>query len=147
MWLCPVKHKSWLAVRRNRVFGVPRRFKERMLEVKRNDILVFHLLGSGSSSGVVAAARVISEMFESYHDLWGKGLYPMRVRIEFLPGFTRSSKSAIPLNLLFGANRNSSGTFEPYLRNVCMAQLTRQQYAILKALFKAPGSKLTSHRK
>jgi hypothetical protein len=134
IWLCPIKPTSWRVIRKEEVFGVPIRWAKRISQVKRGDILVFHVVGR-PVSGIVALARVRSSPFESYQNLWGEGRYPLRVRVEIMPGYIRERDQRVPLSSLYGKNGDGDVVVEPYLRNVCLARITLQQYRELKSFF------------
>lgn len=87
-------------------------------------------------SGIVALGKIESEVFENHQDIWGKGRYPFRVKIELMPGFTRKENNPIPLGSFLGKIDSERGIrIEPYLRNVWVTHISHQQYRRLKGLF------------
>jgi len=136
VWLCPVKPRNWCIIKDKRVFGVPRQAHKKISEVNPGDILAFYLLKPGG--GIVALCNVTSEVFESHSDVWGSDQYPLRVKLEFLPDFSMLERDPIPLALLFGDTDNTSEVVvEPYLRNVWLAGISKEQYKKLKNLFRS----------
>lgn len=102
--------------------------------VKPGDILVFHVLKP--IDGVVAMYKIISEVFENHKDIWGKGSYPFRVKIELLSEFSRNKNGPIPLSSFFGKIDVEKGIrIEPFLKGVWITRISHKQYGRLKKLF------------
>ena len=99
IWLCPIKPRSWHKIKNHNIFGFPRHIAKVANEIKPNDLIIIHLLRP--INGIVAICKVVSEVYESQKNLWGKDRYPLRVKIEFTPKFLRSSRKTIPLSSLF----------------------------------------------
>lgn len=133
VWLCPVKPKSWRIIKNAKIFGAPRHASRTMKEVKPDDLLVFHVLKP--INGIIAVCKVTSEVYEDHQDIWGKDRYPIRVRIEFVPNFQRDYNKPIPLTFFFGKPSDKEVKVEPYLKNVWITKVSRDQYRILKDLF------------
>ena len=135
VWLCPIKPKSWRTVKTFKVFGFPKQASKAVIEVKSNDLIIFHVLKP--VNGIVAICKVASEVYENHADIWGKNRYPLRVKIRFIPNFIRNENAAIPINLLFYKAEDSGEIrLEPYFKNVWIAKITQKQFKRLKALFK-----------
>jgi len=132
IWLCPVKLKSWRIVRKVGLFGVPKVVYNVFSQVRPEDLLIFHVLKP--VRGIVAIAKVTSQMFEDDQDIWGRNRYPLRVKIEILQGLPKSEKPA-PLSALIGENTNPEIEIEPYLGNVCITKITEEQYEKIKKYF------------
>ena len=134
VWLCPVKPRSWNAIKIEKIFGVPRRALKTFTRVRTGDLLVFHVFKP--INGIVAVCKVESEVFESHQDIWGKGRYPFRVRIEFIPKLTRNESKPVPLRFLFGKiDDEGEVAVEPYLRGICITRISNEQYKKLLKLF------------
>jgi len=133
VWLCPVKPKSWRAIRTAKIFGAPRHASKTMRQVKAGDLLVFHVLKP--INGIIAVCKVTSEVYEDLQDIWGKDRYPLRVRIEFLPDFLREENDLVPISSFFGKPSNKEVKVEPYLKNIWITKVSKEQYQILKDLF------------
>ena len=104
-----------------------------MAKVQPGDIIIFHVLKP--INGIVAIGRVKSTMFESYTDIWGKNRYPFRIKVEILNDFIRQENNPIPISALIGLPQNSELEIEPYLRNVWITKITKQQYHNLMKSF------------
>ena len=138
VWLCPVKPKNWRIIKSKKLFGVPKRGLKAFSCVKPGDILAFYVLGS--IRGIVALGRINSKVFESHQDMWGKGRYPFRVKIEIMPEFAKNENDPIPLAAFFGKIDSKKGiTIEPYLKNVWITNIPQEQYRRLKKLFQRTG--------
>lgn len=136
VWLCPVKLKNWRIIKKKKLFGVPKRALKAFSHLRPRDILVFYILKP--VNGIIAIGRVESKVFENYQDIWGKGRYPFRVRIELIPEFTTNKNESIPLSSFFGRIVNEKGIIiEPYLKNVWITHISDKQYQKLMELFKA----------
>ena len=134
VWLCPVKPQNWRIIKNTQLFGVPKRALKTFVYVQSGDLLVFHVLKP--INGIVTICKAKSEVFEDHRDIWGKERYPFRVRIEFIPDFTRNESKPIPLSFLFGKVNNKEGVkVEPYLRNVWITKISNEQYKKLRKLF------------
>jgi hypothetical protein len=133
IWLCPIKPRSWRIIKAKRLFGVPKGQIDTFRNVKPGDILVFHVFKT--VKGIVALCRVVSEVFESYEDVWGKNRYPLRVHIEFIPNMTRDEDRPIPLSAIFGRDNQSEIEIQPYLKSVWITKISEGQYENLKRLF------------
>jgi len=134
VWLCPVKPRSWRIIKTRGLFGVPKQQLDTFRNVKPDDLLVFHVLKP--INGIVSVCRVVSQVFENYQDIWGKDRYPFRVRIEFIPNMLRDESKPIPLSTIFGKEgKQSEIKIEPYLRNVWITKISKQQYNNLQKFF------------
>jgi len=133
VWLCPVKPKSWRVIKKSKVFGVPR--NNSLIErVRPGDLLVIHVFKP--INGIIAICKVVSEVYEDYSDLWGKGRYPMRVKIHLDQKFLLDESNAIPLSYLFSKNVSNDVEIEPYLRNIWITKISQDEYKILEEHFK-----------
>jgi len=45
-WLCVVNQRNWSVVRRELVWGVPRRHRNKLASVRKGDVLIFYIKGS-----------------------------------------------------------------------------------------------------
>ena len=80
--------------------------------------------------------KVKSKVFENHQDIWGKGRYPFRVRIEFILNFTRNENQSLPLSSILGKIDSEEGIrIEPYLRNIWITRISDKQYKRLKNSF------------
>jgi hypothetical protein len=145
IWLCPVKPRSWQIVKKLKIFGMPRHASKVIEKVKSDDLLVFHVLKP--VNGIVAICRVVSEVYEDNKDIWGKDRYPLRVRIDFVPGKQRDESNPIPLCSLFGSHSKSEISIEPYLRNVWITDVTNKQYQLLERIFEKSNSNGRNRRR
>jgi len=135
VWLCPIKPKSWRIIKTFKIFGFPKRTFKVVSKVRPNDLIIFHVLKP--VNGIIAICKVASEVYENHSDIWGKNRYPLRVKIEFIPNFTRDKNDSIPISLLFYKAKDSDEIkIEPYLKNVWITKITQKQYERLEALFK-----------
>jgi len=134
VWLCPVKARSWRIIKKTKMFGVPRNVHKIFTQVKLDDLFVFHVLKP--INGIVAIAKVTSQMFEDYQNIWGKNRYPLRVNIKILQQYLENENGYIPLSALIGA-KNSEIEIEPYLRNIWITKITKKQYRNLQEYFTA----------
>jgi hypothetical protein len=101
--------------------------------VEPGDMLVFHVLKS--INGIVAVCRVTSEVSEDYQDIWGKERYPLRVKIEFIPNLVRDESNPVPLSSFFGRASNNEIKIEPYLKNIWITRVAKEQYERLVDIF------------
>lgn len=76
-------------------------------------------------------ARVISEMYYDNENLWGKDLYPYRVRIEIVHDLLAEKRPPITSSSFFEINTNKQISIEPYLRNVWIVPIANSQYELL----------------
>jgi len=134
VWLCPVKLRGWRIIKTRKLFGASSRKLKTFRNVHPGDLLVFHVLRP--VNGVVSVCRVISDVFENHHDIWGRGRYPFRVRIEFIPNLTRDENNPVPISIIFRKSDDESEIkIEPYLQNVGITKISKQQYESLRKLF------------
>ena len=135
VWLCPIKPKSWRIIKTFKVFGFPKRASKAVSKIKPDELIIFHVLKP--TSGIIAICRVASKVYESHSNLWGKNRYPLRVKIDFIPGFLRDKNTTIPISLLFHKAKDSDEIrIEPYLRNIWITKITEEQYKRLEGIFK-----------
>jgi hypothetical protein len=97
-----------------------------MSQVKPNDLLVFHVLKP--INGIVAVCRVTSRVYEDRKDIWGKDRYPLRVKIEFIQSLLIDKSTPIPISHFFDESTHNEFKIEPYLKNVWITKLTKEQY-------------------
>jgi predicted RNA-binding protein len=144
VWLCPVKPRSWRIIKNTKLFGVPKTGLKTISLVRPGDLLIFHVLKP--VNGIVAIAKVISEVFEDHQDIWGRHRYPFRIKIEFNSRFIKNEKECIPLRILFGKIQGKEDIWiEPYLKNIWITQISNTQYQKLKNHFKEnPSNSYTS---
>jgi len=134
IWLCPVKPRSWRIIKSNKLYGVPKRALKLFCRIQPGDLLVFHVLKP--INGIVSVCKVTSEVFENHQDIWGRGRYPFRVKIEFIQHFTRNKEKPIPLSSVCGKINSQRGIIiEPYLKNVWITRISKNQYHRLTNLF------------
>lgn len=139
IWLCPVKPKSWRIIKNTKIYGAPRLASKIMSQVKPNDLLVFHVLKP--INGIVAVCRVTSRVYEDNKDIWGKDRYPLRVKIEFIQNLLTDESTPIPISRFFGENAHNEFKIEPYLKNVWITKLTKEQYNKLENAFRKSQKK------
>ncbi len=132
-WICPVKCRSWSTVKKKGVFGAPKNAFKLMEEVNMGDILFFHILKP--VNGIVGRAKVISKMYIDNENIWGKDLYPFRVKIEILNDRLSQKKKPISTSLLLVSSINKEIVIEPYLRNVHLVKITQDQSEELTKIF------------
>jgi len=134
VWLCPIRPRSWRIIKAKKIFGAPKQQLDTFRQVQLGDLIVFHVLKP--INGIVSVARVVSDVFENHHDIWGKNRYPLRVRIEFVPNLVRDEKKAIPISSIFGKIKNQNEIkIEPYLRYVWITKISQELYENLQKLF------------
>lgn len=134
VWLCPIKPKSWRIIKSEKVFGVPKSGLKVFSCAKPGDILVVYVLKP--IDGIVALCKIKSEVFENHQDIWGKGRYPFRVKIELIPEFSRNESDPIPLGSFLGRiDREKGIRIEPFLKSVWITRISHKQYGKLKKLF------------
>jgi hypothetical protein len=73
-------------------------------------------------------------MFQDNENIWGKDMYPYRVRVEILNDLLSEKRKPIPLSCLFGNAINEEITIEPYLRNVWIVKIAKGQTDLLLKL-------------
>jgi len=134
VWLCPVKPKNWRIIKSLKVFGAPKRASKAMSQVRPSDLLVFHVLKP--INGVVAVCKVTSEIYEDYKDIWGRDRYPLRVKIEFVPNLLRNEHNPVPLSSFLGGASGNEVKIEPYLKNVWITKVAKEQYERLVNAFR-----------
>lgn len=133
IWLCPVKAGSWRIIKRFKVFGTPGFISKMKDQVKPDDLLIFHVFKP--VNGIVAVGRVVSDVYEDHTDIWGRDRYPLRVRIEIVPGLQRDEIKPIPLSTLVSNYSDSELLIEPYLKDVWLAAISTKQYENIKKAF------------
>jgi len=126
IWLCPVKPRSWRIIKKEKVFGVPRQASKTIRDLRTEDLLVFHVLKP--INGIVAVCKVASEVYEDGQNIWGKDRYPLRMKIEFIQGLLRDENNPVPLSYFFGKTANNEFQIEPYLKNVWITKVAKEQY-------------------
>lgn len=138
VWLCPVKPRSWRVIENAKVIGFPRHVKKVFERARVGDIIVIHVFKP--VNGIIAMAEVASGLFEGNRDLWGKGRYPLRVKIRILKDLVKAGRKPIPLGALFGKASDPEVTVEPYLRSVWITRITKAQYLNLQKHFQRNAS-------
>jgi len=134
VYLCPVKPRGWRIIKSRKLFGTVAREIKTFRNVQPGDLLVFHVLKP--VNGIVSVCKVISDVFENHEDIWGKGRYPFRVRIEFIPNLIRNEKNPIPIGSIFGQSGSEGAIkIEPFLKNVWITKMSQEQYEKLQKLF------------
>jgi len=136
IWLCPVK-PSWLIIKRKMTFGAPAHAAKIMKRVEPDDLLIFHVFKP--TNGIVAVGRVISDVYEDNQDIWGKDRYPLRVRVEFVQDLLRED-NPVPLSSIFNQSSKSEVSVEPFLKNVWITKVSKEQYKRLLSSFKDNAS-------
>lgn len=134
VWLCPVKPKSWRIIKKEKVFGVPRHASKIIQDLGPGDSLIFHVLKP--INGIVAVCQVTSEVYEDGQNIWGKDRYPLRMKIEFIQGLLRDENNPVPLSCFFGKTANNEFEIEPFLKNVWITKITKEQYERLVDAFR-----------
>jgi len=134
VWLCPVKPRSWRIIKRKMIFGAPTHAAKIMKRVEPDDLLIFHVFKP--TNGIVAVGRVVSDVYEDNQDIWGKDRYPLRVRVEFVQGLLREN-NPVPLSSIFNQSSKSEIAIEPFLKNIWIAKVSKEQYKRLLSSFKA----------
>jgi len=83
-WLCVTNEENWGIVKKERIWGIPERYKGLIGKVQKGDFLVFYV----SPKKVEGVFRIISAPFEdrkkifSYQGFEKKETFPHRVRVE-----------------------------------------------------------------
>ena len=135
VWLCPVKPKSFRIIKALRVFGLPKNKANLAKQIKKHDLMIFHVLKP--VNGIVAVCEVISEVYEDYQDIWGKMKYPIRLKVRFIPELMINEKEPIPLSCLFYDTHESDNiVIAPYIKGVYITKITSEQFEKLKVLIR-----------
>jgi hypothetical protein len=132
VWLCPVRGRSWKVSKKFSVFGAPRSARRIMNQVSFDDVIIFHVLRS--ESGIVALAKVVSEVYEDNSDIYGKDRYPLRVKLDFMTSLHGKDHNPIPLSVLFG-KYNDEFSIEPYLKGIVLAPVSDRSFENIKGAF------------
>jgi len=83
-WLCVTNDENWEVVKRSKVWGVPRRSRGFIEQVKPGDLLVFYV----SPKKIAGIFKAISESFQddekifSYQGFGREEIFPYRVKLE-----------------------------------------------------------------
>lgn len=133
IWLCPVKPRSWRIIKSVKIFGAPRHASKILRQVRPGDLIVFPVFKA--INGIIAVYRVTSEVYEGHQDIWGKDRYPLRVRIDLIPNLQRDKSNPLPLSSFFGEPFDKEVKVEPFLKNIWITKVSREQYQILEDLF------------
>ena len=112
LWLCPIKKSSWRIIKREGVFGVPKKVAGVIGRVKEKDLLVFHLL-SKKRKGICGIGEVVSNPYEDNRNLWGRNRYPVRLQVVIIRNFAKERRELIPLSFLYDQNKNNGIIVEP----------------------------------
>jgi len=134
VWLCPVKPKSWRIIKSVKVFGLPTKASAILKQIKPGDQLIFHVFKP--INGIIAMGEVDSYTYEDHSDLWGKNRYPFRVKLKFNQNLLRDEANPIPITYLFGKAPANDVRVEPYLKNVWITKISKEQYKRLRDLFR-----------
>lgn len=135
IWLCPVKAWGWRIIKRENLFGAPKKVQKIMREVRIGDYLVFHVFRP--VNGIVGVYEVTSALYEENSDIWGKDEYTLRVKITPIQNLIVGEKKSIPLSSIFGnVTINKEFSVEPFLKNIWIAKLSPWQFERTKALLK-----------
>jgi hypothetical protein len=129
-WLCPIKAGSWKIIKREGVFGAPKRVHKIMKQVQVGDQLVFYVL---TQRAIVAVYEVLSEIYEDYDNIWGRNRYPIRVKIKPIHDLSHRSEPFL-LSSIFGGNSHNGVVVEPFLKNIWITPLQEIQKEKLKIL-------------
>ena len=89
-WLCITNDENWQVVREKRIWGVSRRHRKQISEVKPGDVLVFYVkqkLGRGAYPLLIAGIFTAdSEVFEDDSEIFAPTApgerFPYRVRLK-----------------------------------------------------------------
>jgi predicted RNA-binding protein with PUA-like domain len=105
-------------------------------EMQIGDLVIFHVLRP--AKGIIAVCKVASEVYENhYSNIWGKNKYPLRLKVEFVPDMMIDENEPIPLGRLFyDAESKKELVVEPFMKGVCITQITSEQFERLKSYFK-----------
>lgn len=134
IWLAPIKPTSWPIIKQNGVYGVPLSKKKYLDEVKENDFIAFYIYPP--INGIIGISKVISKPFIDNSILWSKsGLsdkYSYRVKIIILNKYMLKRSKVIPLYEIIGYKNNKKNfIIEPYLRNIMLLKLSKNDSDIL----------------
>jgi hypothetical protein len=145
VWLCPIKTQSWHIIKKRKIFGAPTQVSRTMQQLRPDDLLVFHVLKP--VNGVVAVAKVISNVYKDYEDVWGKARYPLRVKLEFVQQLCRDESNPISIGSFLGRIRDGEIKIEPYLKNVWISKLSEGQYGRLAKLLASGKPKINQTKR
>lgn len=110
-WLCVTNEDNWKIIKKKRIWGVPKRRKRTIIQVKLGDHLIFYIK-HGKIGGIFKA---ISEPFESKEKIFKpikKEIFPNRIKLEkvLIPKMRVDFKKLIP-RLSFIRNKISWGFY------------------------------------
>jgi len=134
-WLCVTNDKNWKIIKQKKIWGVPKRSKSRIEQVKEGDYLIFYVI-PGKVSGVF---RAVSGPFESNEKIFSWADYgrpetfPYRVKVEpfILPKKPLEFREVIP-KLGFIQNKVR---WSAYLRTA-MRPISKQDYDTIVSFLK-----------
>lgn len=132
-WVCPVKPQSWRVIRNNNLFGT--QSPKSLQHVAVEDIVFFHVFKS--NNGIIGMGVVTSKPFHDNQDVWGKDLYPYRIKIRIDCAVDSSKGKPVPLSCLFDSHNHENLTVEPYLRSVPIFEISYEQSVLLEKLLKS----------
>ena len=82
-WLCLITLKNWEITKEKGIYGVWGKWKNRLYQTHRDDIMIFYLVPRKKQ--IIGMAKVSSAPFDDYEtQIWPNAGYPHRVRIEIL---------------------------------------------------------------
>jgi len=91
-WLCLISPRNWEFTKKNGVYGVWEKWKNRLQQVKKGDVMIFYVVPRRKQ--IVGMARVSSEPFDDFEtEIWPNELYPHRVQIKILRDITETPLS------------------------------------------------------
>jgi predicted RNA-binding protein len=130
-WLCVTSEENWNVIRTQKVWGVSRRNRRQLENVKKGDFFVFY----AKKRGLTGIFKVISKPFEDQKRLF-KGadkVFPYRVKLEsfILPKkIVRFEELARKLKFI------GEEKWNVYLQ-VAMRKITEEDYKTIKATLSA----------
>jgi hypothetical protein len=131
-WICPVKVKSWRIIKKKGVFGGAKKSLKVFEDLQIGDTLFFHVFRT--KNGIAGKGRVMSKLFVDNQNIWGKDMYPYRVKVEILNDLLAEKKQPIPISCLFDNVIDQEITIEPYLRNLSIVRISENQASLLSKL-------------
>ncbi len=124
VWLCPIRLKSWVIIKKAKVYGLPVGKKKHLDDLNIDDLIFIYVYPP--KARVVGLCKIVSKPYFGYDNHWGKSItgsikYPYRINLEILNNF---EKNDITLAKTIGySNKTGSFTIEPYLKGVLFLEL------------------------
>jgi predicted RNA-binding protein len=77
-WFCSTTGENHEISLSKNIWGVEKRYKEKLNQIKKGDKLIFYVKGRKLGG----AFKVISNMYEDRNEIFNGGLFPFRIKIE-----------------------------------------------------------------